>query len=113
MECERTLVDSGVVVSESVLLKRERNNKYGSVEGLPDEELADPAELPYLLLRARLSNTKKRCQIRNFHRTRPLFKAFGEFLLANALAIIYGLTKTHKCGLAHGKIRHSSPSSGT
>ena len=35
----------GVVVPESPLLRREKANKYGSVPGLPDEELADPEEL--------------------------------------------------------------------
>jgi len=35
----------GIVVPESVLLRREQTNRYGSVEGLDDEELADPDEL--------------------------------------------------------------------
>ena len=35
----------GVVVPESVLLRREKRNPFGSIEGLPDEELADPDEL--------------------------------------------------------------------
>ena len=38
----------GVVVPESPLLKRQRPNPYGSIEGLPDEELADPNELERL-----------------------------------------------------------------
>ncbi|MHC4203440.1 MAG: hypothetical protein ACYSTT_02230 [Planctomycetota bacterium] len=38
----------GVVVPESPLLKRQRPNPYGSVEGLPVEELASPAELERL-----------------------------------------------------------------
>jgi len=38
----------GVVVPESPLLKRQRPNRYGSIEGLPDEELADPDELERL-----------------------------------------------------------------
>jgi hypothetical protein len=37
--------DDGVVVPESVLLRREQTNRYGSVEGLDDDELADPDEL--------------------------------------------------------------------
>ena len=37
-----------VVVPESPLLKRQRPNRYGSIEGLPDEELADPDELERL-----------------------------------------------------------------
>jgi hypothetical protein len=39
------IIYEGVVVPESVLLKRERSNIYGSIEDLPDEELADPEEL--------------------------------------------------------------------
>jgi len=35
----------GAVVPESALLGREVGNLYGSVEGLPDDELADPDEL--------------------------------------------------------------------
>ncbi len=35
----------GIVVPESVLLRREHVNRYGSVPGLDDEELADPDEL--------------------------------------------------------------------
>lgn len=38
----------GVVVPESPLLKRQQANRYGSVEGLPDEELASPDELERL-----------------------------------------------------------------
>jgi hypothetical protein len=41
----------GVVVPESPLLKRERSNRYGSVPGLNDEELIDPAEVERLFLR--------------------------------------------------------------
>ena len=39
------VVVDGVVVPESALLRRERGTRYGSVPGLPDEELADPEEL--------------------------------------------------------------------
>lgn len=38
----------GVVVPESPLLRTQQPNPYGSIEGLPDEELADPAELERL-----------------------------------------------------------------
>ena len=38
-------VHDGVEVAAPVLVKREKSNRYGSVEGLPDEELADPDEL--------------------------------------------------------------------
>lgn len=38
----------GVVVPESPLRRTQRPNPYGSVEGLPDEELADPDELERL-----------------------------------------------------------------
>jgi len=41
---------NGIIVPESPLLKREQANRYGSVEGLPDEELADPAELERMYL---------------------------------------------------------------
>ena len=34
-----------VVVPESALLKREPKNRFGSVEGLDDSELANPDEL--------------------------------------------------------------------
>ena len=39
------IVDSGIEVPESALLKRERPDRYGTVEGLDIEELADPEEL--------------------------------------------------------------------
>ena len=35
----------GIVVPESPLLKREHSNRYGSVPGLDDEELIEPAEI--------------------------------------------------------------------
>ena len=38
-------VDEGIVVPESVLLRRHQGNKYGSVPGLDGNELADPDEL--------------------------------------------------------------------
>jgi hypothetical protein len=39
------IVYDGVVVPQSPLLKREQAHKYGSIEDLSDEELADPDEL--------------------------------------------------------------------
>jgi len=39
------VVDDGIEVPESVLLRRQKSNKYGSVPGLDDSELADPDEL--------------------------------------------------------------------
>jgi hypothetical protein len=39
------LVYQGFEVPESVLLRKEQDNKYGSVPGLDDSELADPDEL--------------------------------------------------------------------
>ena len=45
MEETDFVIVEGVVVPESVLLRAERENKYGSVPGLDDEELADPDEL--------------------------------------------------------------------
>jgi hypothetical protein len=41
----------GIVVPESPLLKRERSNRYGSVPGLNDEELIEPAEVERVFLR--------------------------------------------------------------
>ena len=46
------IVYEGVVVPESALLKRERSNRYGSIEDLPDEELADPDELERQVIKA-------------------------------------------------------------
>ncbi len=39
------VIYEGIVVPESASLKRERKNRYGSVPGLDDEELAEPDEL--------------------------------------------------------------------
>lgn len=50
------IIYEGMVVPESVLLKRERSNQYGSVEGLPDEELADPEELERQIYREELGS---------------------------------------------------------
>jgi len=50
MEDEGNLA-GGIEVPESVLLKRLRTNKYGSVPGLDDSELADPDELERQVLR--------------------------------------------------------------
>jgi hypothetical protein len=38
-------MDNGVEAPESVLLRRDRGQRYGSVPGLDDSELADPDEL--------------------------------------------------------------------
>ena len=46
------IVYEQVVVPESSLLKRERSNRYGSVPGLDDEELANPDELERCVMRA-------------------------------------------------------------
>jgi len=45
MKTEEVWIEDDVVVPESALLRVERNTGYGSVPGLDDEELADPAEL--------------------------------------------------------------------
>jgi len=50
MEDEGNLA-GGIEVPESVLLKRLRPNKYGSVPGLDDSELAGPDELERQVLR--------------------------------------------------------------
>ena len=39
------IVECGIEVAESALLRRDRGNRYGSVPDLDDSELADPAEL--------------------------------------------------------------------
>ena len=44
-------VYGGIVVPASALLKREHGNRYGSVPGLDDSELADPDELERQVLR--------------------------------------------------------------
>ena len=44
-EQKELIVFGDVVVPESALLKRERKDRYGSVPGLDDSELADPDEL--------------------------------------------------------------------
>ncbi len=48
---EKLLVESGVVVPESVLLMREKLPKYGTVPGLDEDELADPDELERQVIR--------------------------------------------------------------
>lgn len=45
------VIYEGVVVPESVLLRKEKRNVFGSIEDLPDEELADPDELERCILR--------------------------------------------------------------
>jgi len=45
------IVYEGVVVPESALLRRERENPYGMVPGLGDDELAEPDELERQVLR--------------------------------------------------------------
>ena len=45
------MVYEGIVVPESALLQREHSNKYGSVPGLDDSELADPDELERQVLK--------------------------------------------------------------
>ena len=38
-------VEQGIVVPQSVLMRRDMAEQYGRVPGIPDEELADPTEL--------------------------------------------------------------------
>lgn len=45
------IIEGGVVVPESALLRRDVGNRYGSVPGLDDSELADPDELERQVLR--------------------------------------------------------------
>ena len=51
--CEKrsVVLDKDVVVPESALLQREKKDRYGSVPGLDDSELADPGELERQVLR--------------------------------------------------------------
>ena len=51
MTNERVCIEEGVEVAAPVWLRRERKNRYGSVAGLADEELADPDELERQILR--------------------------------------------------------------
>jgi hypothetical protein len=53
IECEEASseIHDGIFVPEPALLKRERVNRYGSIPGLPDEELADPDELGRCIFR--------------------------------------------------------------
>ena len=50
-EQARLVLCGDVVVAESALLRRERKDRYGSVPGLDDNELADPDELERQVLR--------------------------------------------------------------
>ena len=50
-EKKSVVLDKDVVVPESALLQRERKDRYGSVPGLDDSELADPGELERQVLR--------------------------------------------------------------
>ena len=50
-EQARLVLCGDVVVAESAFLRRERKNRYGSVPGLDDNELADPDELERQVLR--------------------------------------------------------------
>jgi len=45
MSMGNTQTENSIVVPESALLKVEQGVSYGSVPGLDDDELADPAEL--------------------------------------------------------------------
>jgi len=54
MSEEVFFIENGVEVTAPVLLKVQRPDRYGTVEGLPDEELADPDELERCVLRAEL-----------------------------------------------------------
>ncbi len=50
-EQARLVLGGDVIVAESALLRRECKNRYGSVPGLDDSELADPNELERQVLR--------------------------------------------------------------
>ena len=69
-EQARLVLCGNAVVAESALLRRERKNRYGSVCGLDDSELAAPAELERQVLRQEfapvlaLSATGSKCFMR-------------------------------------------------
>ena len=54
MNEEVFLMEDGVEVAAPVLLKVQRPDRYGKVQGLSDDELADPAEIERWVLRAEL-----------------------------------------------------------
>ncbi|MFH1613800.1 MAG: hypothetical protein ABIG61_01770 [Planctomycetota bacterium] len=54
MNEETFFIEDGVEVAAPVVLKVQRPDRYGKVEGLPDEELADPDEIERCVLRAGL-----------------------------------------------------------
>ena len=54
MNKEIFYIEDGAEVAAPVLLKVQRPDRYGTVEGLPDEELADPNELERCVFQAEL-----------------------------------------------------------
>ena len=54
-EQTKLILYEDVVVAELDLLKRERTNRYGSVAGLDDSELANPDELERMVYREELA----------------------------------------------------------
>jgi len=53
------VIYEGVVVPESVLLKPKHRDRYGAIEDLPDEELADPDEIERCILRDELGQVRR------------------------------------------------------
>jgi len=49
MDQENIEIYDGIVVPAAALRKQQRRERYGGVEGLPEEELADPDELERVL----------------------------------------------------------------
>ena len=70
MDQQDFIMYDGIVVPAAALRRQQRKERYGSVEGLPDEELADPDELERVMYKAmwwpilRLPQQRWECPIR-------------------------------------------------
>ena len=70
MDQQDFIVYDGIVVPAAALRRQQRKERYGRVEGLPDEELADPDELERVMYKAmwwpilRLPQQRWECPIR-------------------------------------------------
>jgi len=70
MDQQDFIVYDGIVVPAAALRRQQRKERYGSVEGLPDEELADPDELERVIYKEmwwpvlRLPQQRWECSIR-------------------------------------------------
>jgi len=70
MDQQDFIMYDGIVVPAAALRRQQRKERYGRVEGLPDEELADPDELERVMYKAmwwpilRLPQQRWECPIR-------------------------------------------------